>query len=110
MRRINWLVLALAIFPVCGAVNAQVDAAAAEALAKKSGCLKCHSADKKRDGPSLKDIAAKYKGQSDGAERVFKHVTTNPRVKVDGVEETHDSLKTKDEKEIRNVVNWILNR
>ena len=29
----------------------------------QSGCLACHSADKKIVGPSFKDIAAKYKGQ-----------------------------------------------
>ena len=39
-----------------------VDAAAAQALAQKSGCLACHSVDKKILGPSYKDVAAKYKG------------------------------------------------
>lgn len=38
------------------------DAKAAEALAQKSGCLACHSIDKKILGPSYKDVAAKYKG------------------------------------------------
>ncbi len=31
-------------------------------LAQKSGCLACHSVDKKVVGPSYKEIAAKYKG------------------------------------------------
>ena len=31
-------------------------------LAKSSGCLNCHTVDKKLVGPALKDIAAKYKG------------------------------------------------
>ena len=30
----------------------------------KAGCLACHAKDKKLVGPSFKDIAAKYKGQS----------------------------------------------
>ena len=34
-------------------------------LAKKSGCLACHSVEKKVVGPSWKDVAAKYKGQAD---------------------------------------------
>ena len=34
-------------------------------LAKKSGCLACHSVDKKVVGPAWKDVAAKYKGQAD---------------------------------------------
>ena len=31
-------------------------------LAQKSGCLACHTVDKKVVGPSYKEIAAKYKG------------------------------------------------
>ena len=31
----------------------------------KAGCMSCHTKDKKLVGPSFKDIAAKYKGQSD---------------------------------------------
>ena len=31
-------------------------------VAKAKGCLNCHEMDKKKVGPSLKDIAAKYKG------------------------------------------------
>jgi len=33
-------------------------------LAKKSGCLACHSVDKKVVGPAWKDVAAKYKGNA----------------------------------------------
>ena len=42
------------------AVPAQAD----EALAKKHGCLACHTVDKKSVGPSYKEIAQKYKGQN----------------------------------------------
>ena len=42
-----------------------VDEAAAEALARKSGCFKCHAIDKKKDGPPYKEIAGKYKGKAD---------------------------------------------
>jgi len=34
-------------------------------LAKKSGCLACHSVDKKVVGPAWKDVAEKYKGQKE---------------------------------------------
>jgi cytochrome c551/c552 len=34
-------------------------------LAKKSGCLACHSVEKKVVGPAWKDVAAKYKGNKD---------------------------------------------
>ena len=43
------------------------DASAAEALTKSSGCLACHTVDKKLVGPSYQDIAAKYRGKQ-GAE------------------------------------------
>ena len=37
------------------------DAKAAEALAKSSGCLACHTVDKKRVGTSYKEIADRYR-------------------------------------------------
>lgn len=104
------LVVSSLVFGMGAAQAADVDASGAEALARKSGCLKCHSVDKKRDGPSLKEIAAKYKGKADGPAKVKTQITTSPKIKVDGVEETHDALKTKDAKEIDNVVKWILSR
>ena len=87
-----------------------VDADAAQALAKKEGCLKCHAIDKKKDGPSFRETAAKYKGKADAEEKLYVHLTTNPKVKVDGKEESHDSLKTKDDAQIREVIKWILSR
>lgn len=86
------------------------DDAAAEALAKKSGCLKCHAVDKKKDAVSFKEVAAKYKGKADAEATLVKHLTTNPKVKVDGKEESHDNLKTKNESEVKNVAQWILSR
>ena len=47
-----------------------VDAAAAQALAQKSGCLACHSVDKKVLGPSYKDVAAKYAGDKTAADKL----------------------------------------
>jgi cytochrome c len=87
-----------------------VDAGSAEALAKRSGCLKCHSVTQKKDAPSFRETAAKYKGKADAETTLFTHLTTSPKVKVDGNEEVHDSLKTKNEAEIQNVVRWILSR
>ena len=87
---------------------ADVDAGAAEALMKKSGCGKCHSVDKKKEGPPYKETAAKMKGKADAEAELYKHLTTNPKVKVDGKEEEHTSLKTKNDAEVKNVVNYIL--
>ena len=90
--------------------HAQVDASAAEALMKKSGCLKCHSVSAKKEGPPFKETAAKYKGKADAEKALVTHLTTNPKVKVDGKEELHDALKTKSQADVLNVVRYILSR
>jgi cytochrome c len=100
-----------ALVLACAAPSASAqDVAAAEATLKKSGCLKCHAADRKKDGPSFKETAAKYKGKPDGEQKVFTQVSTTTKIKVDGKEEEHDPLKTKVEAEIKNVVAYILSR
>lgn len=102
--------LAAAMFFGAALLVDAADDAAAEALVKKSGCLACHSVDKQKSGPSYKSIAAKYKGKPDAEQKLATHLTTNPKVKVDGKEETHDSLKTKNDAEVKSVVQWILTR
>ena len=92
------------------AAQAAVDVDDAEKLAKKSGCNKCHSLSAKKEGPPYKDTAAKYKGKANAEDELFKHLTTNPTVEVDGKKERHDSPKTKDEAQIRNLVRYILTR
>ncbi|MBL8512915.1 MAG: cytochrome c [Betaproteobacteria bacterium] len=103
------LIIASASFLISDAAWA-ADDAAAEALAKKSKCMTCHSVDKKKDGPSFKETAAKYKGKADAEQKLFTHLTSNPKVKVDGKEEAHEGPKTKNEAEIKNLVAWILSR
>jgi cytochrome c len=101
------LALGLAlVFPTV--TIAAPDATAAMALARKSNCLKCHSVDKKKDGPAYKEVAAKYRGQADAEQKLFIHATTNPIVEVAGSKEEHAAVKSKNEAEIRNLVQWIL--
>jgi cytochrome c len=106
---------AIRLFALCAAAamlpaQAQVDVSAAEALVKKSGCTKCHSVSAKKEGPSFKQTAEKYKGKADAEKALVTHLTTNPKIKVDGKEELHDSLKTKNDAEVKNVVHYILSR
>jgi len=85
------------------------DAKAAETLARQSGCLKCHSVAKKKDGPAYRDVAAKYKGKAEAEARLIEHITSGEKVKFeDGHEEEHKIVKTKDPAEIKNLVDWIL--
>lgn len=112
MKRVRGLAV-LGLLCAGGLAQAQaVDVAAAEALAKKSNCTKCHAVDKKKDGPSYKETAAKYKGKgkADAEARLIKHLTTSPKVKIDGVEEEHQAVKSKDEAEIRNLARYVLSR
>jgi len=97
------IVLVTSTAAACLALPAQaVDADAAQALAKKSNCMKCHAVSAK------KETAAKYKGQADAEQKLTAHITTSPKIKVEGKEETHQDVKSKDSAEIRNLVQWIL--
>jgi cytochrome c len=90
------------------AAHAAVDVEAAQALMKRSDCFKCHALDKKKDGPSYREVAKKHKGKADAEDKLIKHITTSPMIEVDGKKEEHKAIKSKDPAEVRNVVQWIL--
>lgn len=91
------------------AVTADIDAA--QALFKRNSCNKCHSVDKTKTGPSLQKIAAKYRGKADGQEKIIKNMTMAPKIKFeDGTEEEHKVIDTKDQKELKNLSDWILSQ
>jgi cytochrome c len=43
-------------------------------LAQKKNCLACHAVDKKVIGPAYKDVAAKYTGQKDAADKLAQKI------------------------------------
>ncbi len=43
-------------------------------LATAKNCMACHAVDKKLVGPSYKDVAAKYAGQKDAADKLATKV------------------------------------
>ena len=103
--------LAVSLTGASLATQAQVvDVAAAEALLLSNKCAKCHSVDKKKDGPAFKTTAAKYKGKADGEAKVFTHLSTAPMIEIDGIKEEHQKIKAKDDAAIKNVVKYILSR
>ena len=68
--------------------------------AKEHGCVKCHEADKKKVGPSWKDISAKYQGKK--AEEVMASMKGKP-VHKQTLQKTQDSsLKT--------IIDWMLSQ
>jgi cytochrome c len=88
---------------------AAADAAAAQALARQSNCFKCHAVDKNKEAPSWTELATKLKGDKDAQGKIVKHLTTGPKVKfLDGHEEEHPIIKTKDQDQIKNLADWIL--
>ena len=82
------------------------DAKAAEALAKSSGCLACHTVDKKLVGPSYKEIADRYR-KDKKAEAALAQ-----KVKAGGKGEWGDipmppNAHVKDA-DIKTMVQWVL--
>jgi cytochrome c len=110
MNKKSMALLTVLVLAGAGMARAEVDADAAKALMKKSNCGKCHALDKKKDGPPYKKTAEKYRGKPDAEQKLYIHLTTNPKVKVEGKEEEHTTLKTKKEADVRNVVRWILSQ
>ena len=89
-----------------------MDDAEVVSLLKKNNCMKCHAPDRKKDGPSYKELGEKYraKPEAEAQAELRKHITTLSKVEVKGKEETHEPLKTTKEEEIAAVVQWILSR
>jgi cytochrome c len=103
------VILTLAAAIMTPAQAAGIDADAAQKLAKKNDCFKCHAIDKSKKGPSYKKVALKYKGKADGEAALIKNITTGPKVKLeDGTEENHKIIDTQDQGAIKNLVGWIL--
>ena len=91
-------------------INAHaVDEESAKAMAKQNKCTKCHSVDKKKDGPAFKETAAKYKDKADAVDKLYTHLTTRPEIEVDGKKEEHTAVKGSDA-DIKNLIAWILSQ
>lgn len=60
----------LALTVAAGAVLVAAPAFAQADLAQKKNCMACHAIDKKVVGPAYKDVAAKYAGQKDAADKL----------------------------------------
>jgi cytochrome c len=82
-------------------------AAADQALAQKSGCMACHSVDKKVLGPAYKDVAAKYKGQKDAEAKLIDKVKKGGSGVWGPIPMPANSPQVKDE-DIKTIVKWVL--
>lgn len=64
----------LAIASVATGFAVSTPALADLQLATAKNCMACHAIDKKLVGPSYKDVAAKYAGQKDAADKLAAKV------------------------------------
>jgi cytochrome c len=77
VKKILIAAVSVALFGISGGAMAD------EALAKKSGCSKCHAMASEETGPSYKDIGKKFKGKDEAAViDAFKKVKDHGKVKV----------------------------
>ena len=106
--RVCSLLIALATALLAGP-SWSIDAAAAEKLVKDNKCIKCHAIDRKKDGPAYRDVAAKFRAESDAQAKLIHHVTAGEMVKFpDGHQERHKKVKVDDPAELSNLAGWIL--
>jgi len=92
MKRIAIAAAAAALVFAAGAATASPE------LAKKNGCTNCHEVDKKKVGPAFKDIAAKYKGKADAADKIAGELKAG---------KGHPAVKASDD-DIKALVKWVL--
>lgn len=82
-------------------------AGADQALAQKSGCMACHSVDKKVLGPAYKDVAAKYKGNKEAEAKLVEKVKKGGSGVWGPIPMPANSPQVKDE-DIKAIVHWVL--
>lgn len=92
---------------LCAAAASAMAGAGAEALAQKSGCLLCHSVDKKVLGPAYKDVAAKYKGDKSAEAKLIQKVKAGGSGSWGDMPMPPNSPQVKDE-DIKTLVEWVL--
>ena len=88
-------------------------ATADEELARRAGCLECHSVDKKVIGPAYHDVAARYKDNSRARETLKEKVKKGGKGNWTDVTggvpmPPHSALLS--DAEIRTLVDWVLSR
>ena len=105
MKRLFSALAPTLFFAVAG-LTAAAPAMADLQLATAKNCMACHAVDKKLVGPSYKDIAAKYAGQKDAADKLANKVMKGGSGVWGPVPMPANSQVTPDE--ANKLVAWIL--
>ncbi len=80
-----------------------------EALFKKSGCTACHTVAKKSVGPSMKDVAAKYKDDKDAQAKMETKVRSGGKGSFGTMPMPATTQSVSDES-IKTIVTWALSQ
>lgn len=121
--KVRWLIIPALALIVFGTIERATTSAptvettqtapSAEQLAQKTGCLKCHSVDKKVIGPAYRDIAERYKNKADARAQLIKTVRDGGKGHwtniTGGVPMPPHSAKLS-ASEIELLVDWVLSR
>jgi cytochrome c len=90
------------------ATNGEFNKYKVKRIVSKNKCFKCHAIKRKKVGPAYRDVSKRYNEDPEGREKIYKHLTTSPTIEVEGREETHVNLKTRGDKDIQQVISWLL--
>jgi cytochrome c len=105
MRRVALIIASLTV----STLSTEVLANDAAALAKKYGCLNCHSIEAAVVGPAYKDVAAKYKGRADAPAKLVAKVQ-NGGAGSWGTMPMPPQKGKVSEADIKILVNWVLSQ
>lgn len=100
------------VIALTAALSVSASAIAAEdgeALFKKSNCAACHAIASKSVGPSMKDVAAKYKDDKDAQAKMEAKVRNGGKGSFGGMPMPPTPLSVSDEN-IKTIVKWVLSQ
>jgi cytochrome c len=105
----HWISIPATALMIISTGQARAD----EVLAKKSGCLECHSVDKKVIGPAYREIAAKYKDDARARDALIEKVKKGGKgnwTEVTGGVPMPPFSGRLSAAEIEQLVAWVLSR
>jgi cytochrome c len=72
----------------------------ASKLAESSGCLKCHTVDKKKKGPAFKTSAAEFKKKGLSVDKAMAEMKDK--------HEAEDLKGLKSDADLKTILNWVM--
>lgn len=83
-------------------------ALASEELMSRSGCISCHRADQKLLGPGFNEVAARYRGDAQAMERLFRKVRDGGEGEWGDLPMQPNGEEKVSDADLRALLEWIL--